>query len=93
MPNPQENHLLILGRDMKIDLLVICSTEITAKLKTWQNISRPPVERWTMERRWPSEYHQSIKFHRPTNDVVNFRGRWWFECASKVEMQDNLLCI
>ena len=39
-----------------------------------------------MDRRWSSEYHFLSKLynkllHRPTNDVVNFRGRGWVECA------------
>ena len=37
-------------------------------------------------RRVSSEYHFLSKLynkllHRPTNDVVNFRGRGWVECA------------
>ena len=39
-----------------------------------------------MDCRWSSEYHFLSKLynkllHRPTNDVVNFRGRGYVECA------------
>ena len=60
------------------DLLAICSTENMAK-------NQPTIDVF-MGRRWSSEYHFLSKLynkllHRHTNDVVNFRGRGWVECA------------
>ena len=47
--------------------------------------NQPTIDAF-MDRRWSSEYHFLSKLynkllHRPTNDVVNFRGRGWVECA------------
>ena len=58
-------------------MLAICSTEITTKLTNMAK--NQPTTRRTMDRRWSSEYHFLSKLynkllHRPTNDVVNFRG-------------------
>ena len=65
----------------------------SAVLKLLQNFEKiekmvknqPTIDAF-MDRRWSSEYHFLPKLynkllHRPTNDVVNFRGRGWVECA------------
>ena len=45
--------------------------------------NQPTIDAF-MDRRWSSEYHFLSKLynkllHRPTNDVVNFRGRGWVD--------------
>ena len=69
------------------DLLAICNTEITTKFRKIEKMvkNQPTIDAF-MDRRWSSEYHFLSKLynkllHRPTNDVVNFRGRGWVECA------------
>ena len=57
-----------------MDLLAICSTEIT-KIKNMTK-NQPTIDAF-MDRRWSSEHHFLSKLynkllHRPTNDVVNF---------------------
>ena len=47
--------------------------------------NQPTIDAF-MDRRWSSEYYFLSKLynkllHRPTNDVVNFRGQRWVECA------------
>ena len=70
------------------DLLAICKywnyCKISKKLKNMAK-NQPTIDAF-MDRRWSSEYHFLSKLynkllHRPTNDVVNFRGRGWVECA------------
>ena len=63
--------------------------------------NQPTIDAF-MDRRWSSEYHFLSKLynkllHRPTNDVVNFRGRGCVECgcmgAKKATVHESFLIL
>ena len=63
-----------------VDDFIDTTTKFPKKLKNMAK-NQPTIDAF-MDRRWSSEYHFLSKLynkllHRPTNDVVNFRGRGW----------------